>query len=425
MKLRILIYFAFSMLTFNQLLAQNINGRITSSLYAFERAQSIDNSDMFLRAYETLTLNVNEGNYSLKSRLNFETNFSNALDNDPRLRVYNLFFEARKVFNVATVKLGRQPIFNQVAGGLFDGANVKLNYSDFAVEGYFGGAVPAYQELKFTDDLKNNNIFGGEVSYSGLSNTKLSLSYVDKSFKPISYNAQRLDANLNPITILIENNSTQYSYGSLGASYFGVVDADARINFDFNFMKVSRVELNGRYAATEKLGIDLYYNYRAPQIRYNSIFAVFDFGNTNEIEAGLDYKINNDFSVFGKFGDVEYKDENSQRFTIGVNSIYGGLSYRQTLGYAGELSSITASTGKSFMNGLLTPSIGLAYTNYKLSADEEANDIISALAGLNIRPWRTLSFDLQGQFSDNKIYKNDLRLFFKINYWFNTNLDLL
>ena len=94
MKLRILIYFAFSMLTFNQLLAQNINGRITSSLYAFERAQSIDNSDMFLRAYETLTLNVNEGNYSLKSRLNFETNFSNALDNDPRLRVYNLFFQA-------------------------------------------------------------------------------------------------------------------------------------------------------------------------------------------------------------------------------------------------------------------------------------------------------------------------------------------
>lgn len=425
MKLKILIYFAFSMLTFNQLSAQNINGRITSSLYAFERAQSIDNSDMFLRAYETLTLNVNEGNYSLKSRMNFETNFGNALDNDPRLRVYNLFFEARKVLNVATIKLGRQPIFNQVAGGLFDGANVKLNYSNFAVEGYFGGGVPAYQELKFTDDLKNNNIFGGEVSYSGLKDAKFSLSYVDKSFKPISYNAQRLDENLNPITILIENNSTQYSYGSFAASYFGIVDADARVNYDFNFMKVSRVELNGRYEATEKLGVDLYYNYRAPQIRYNSIFAVFDFGNTNEIEAGLDYKINNNFSVFGKFGDVEYKDENSQRFTLGVNSIYGGLSYRQTLGYAGELSSLSASTGKTFMNGMLTPSIGLAYTNYKLSENDEANDIISALAGLNVRPWRTLSFDLQGQYSDNKIYKNDLRLFFKINYWFNTNLDLL
>jgi len=190
-------------------------------------------------------------------------------------------------------------------------------------------------------------------------------------------------------------------------------------------MALSRAELNGRYAVTENLGVNLYYNYRSPQIRYNSIFAVFDFGNTHEIEAGADYKINSDFTVFGKFGNVEYKDDNSQRFTLGLNSTYGGLSYRQTFGYAGELSSISAYSAKTFLDGFLTPSIGLAYTNYKLSEDAEANNILSALFGVNIKPWQTLSFDLQGQFSDNKIYKNDLRLFFKINYWFNTNLDLL
>ena len=65
------------------------------------------------------------------------------------------------------------------------------------------------------------------------------------------------------------------------------------------------------------MGINLYYNYRAPQIRYNSIFAVFDFGNTHEIEGGIDYKINKDFTVYGKFGNVDYKDENSQRITLG------------------------------------------------------------------------------------------------------------
>ncbi|MBK8943934.1 MAG: hypothetical protein IPM32_01565 [Ignavibacteriae bacterium] len=426
MKLKTLIYFAFSLLLVTGFVsAQNINGKISSSVYAFERAQSIDESEMFLRAYETLTLNINEGNYSLKSRLNFETNFSNALENDPKLRLYNLYFEARKLFDVATLKLGRQPIFNQVAGGLFDGANLKVDVSDFTVSGYFGGNVPAYQELKLTEDLKNNNIFGGEISYKGLGNTKISLSYVDKNFKPLDYETQRLDVNLNPITVLIENKSNQFRYGSAVVSYFGFVEANARVNYDFNYMALSRAELNGRYSATEKLGLNLYYNYRAPQIRYNSIFAVFDFGNTHEIEAGADYKINSDFSVFGKFGNVEYKDDNSQRFTLGVNSIYGGLSYRQTFGYAGELSSISAYSARTFCKGMITPSIGLAYTNYKLSEDDEANNIISALAGVNVKPWQTLSFDLQGQFSDNKIYKNDLRLFFKINYWFNTNLDLL
>jgi len=426
MKLKYFFFFAFSFLIISEFVnAQNINGRITTSVYSFERAQSADQSDMFLRNYETLVLNVNKGNYSLKTRLNFETNLSNQLTNDPKLRFYNLYFEARKVFDIATIKLGRQPIFNQVAGGLIDGANLKLHHSDFTLEGYFGGGVPAYQKLKFTDDLKNNNIFGGKFSYSGLTNTKFILSYVDKSLKPLPYEAVRLDANYNPINVLIENNSTQYRYGSFAASYWGVIDANARINYDFNFMKLSRVELDGRYQADEKLGLSLYYNYRAPQIRYNSIFAVFDYGNTSEIEVGWDFKVNSDFTAFCKLGDVEYKDDNSQRFTIGVNSNYGSLSFRKNLGYAGELSSISAYTGKSFMDGMLTPTIGLAYTDYKLSAGDKSNDIISGFAGVNVRPWRTLSFDLQGQYSDNKIYKNDLRLFFKINYWFNTNLDLL
>jgi len=405
--------------------AQNINGRITSSVYAFERASSLTESDMFLRGFQTLVLNANEGNYSLRTRFNFETNFGNSLKNDPKFRMYNLYFEARKIFDVAAVKIGRQPIFNQVAGGLFDGANVKLNISNFSVQGYFGGNVPAYQDFAITNDWNNNRIFGGKVNYTGLTNVRIGLDYVDKNYSPIDYTTQRLDMNLNPITVLIQKNSNQFKYGSASFSYLGLLELNARVNYDFNFRQLSKAEISGRYDDIENFGINIYYNYRAPQIRYNSIFAVFNFGNTQEIEAGLDYKINNDFTVYGKFGNVEYEDDNSQRMTIGLNTSYGSANFRKTFGYAGELSSVSLYTSHSFSEGLITPSIGLGYTNYKLSEENEANDIISALAGVNIRPWRTLSFDLQGQFSDNKIYKNDLRLFFKINYWFNTNLDLL
>ena len=157
----------FILLTITTLNAQNINGRISSSIYAFERASSLSESDMFLRGYETLTLNVNHGKYSLRTRMNLETNFGDQLKNDPRFRLYNLYFEARKILNVATIKLGRQPIFNQVAGGLFDGANVRLNFYDFTLQGYFGGNVPAYQDVDITDDWKNNRILGGKITYSG------------------------------------------------------------------------------------------------------------------------------------------------------------------------------------------------------------------------------------------------------------------
>lgn len=405
--------------------AQNLNGAISSSVYAFERAESFTDSEMFLRGYETLILNINQGNYSLRTRLNFETNFSKQLDSDPRLRFYNLYFEARKIADIATIKLGRQPIFNQMAGGLFDGANIKLDVNNFIVQGYFGGNVPAYQKLEITDNFKTDRIWGGKLAYNGLANTSFALSYVDKNFKSIDYEAQRLDVNLSPITVLIQQKSNQFRYGSASVSYFGLVNVDARVNYDFNFDKLSKAEFIGRYDKVENFGFSLYYNYRAPQIRYNSIFAVFDFANTQEIEGGVDYKFDQNFTFFGKFGNVTFKDDNSQRFSLGVNSNYGSLSYRQTLGYSGELSTISLYSAHSFLTGFLTPSVGIAYTSYKLNEDSEKNNIISLLAGLNVRPFKVLSFDLQGQYFDNKIYKNDVRLFFKINYWFNTNLDLL
>jgi hypothetical protein len=149
---------------------------------------------------------------------------------------------------------------------------------------------------------------------------------------------------------------------------------------------------------------------------------VFDYGNTYEIELGTDYKINNMFTVIGKFGNVQYKDDNSQRIGIGLSTTYGSINYRKTFGYAGELDAISLYSGYTFFEGLLTPSVGLSYTKYKLSPDVEANNITTLMLGANIRPFRTLSFDLQGQYMDNKIYKNDLRLFFKLNYWFNLNI---
>jgi hypothetical protein len=69
--------------------------------------------------------------------------------------------------------------------------------------------------------------------------------------------------------------------------------------------------------------------------------------------------------------------------------------------------------------------VGVSYTTYKLSENEEKNNLITVLAGVNYRPFRVLSVDLQGQYMNNKIYKEDYRFFLKVNYWFNTNLNLM
>lgn len=405
--------------------AQNINGRFSSSLYSFERYDTPNSSENYLRAYEMLNLNLNYENVSLRSYLNFESNLSSKMDYDPRVRFYNLYFEARKLLDIATIKLGRQPIINSVAGGVFDGASLILKKGDYKFSAFYGGNVPAYQKLELIDNWNDNYLLGGKFTTTVLQDFQFSLSYINKNFKTQSYEATRLDANLDPITVEIENKSNQYEFVSGEVNYVnqGIVNVFTRYDYDLNFNETSKFEIDARTEAVKGLGINAYFNYRQPKIRYNSIFAVFDYGNTYEVEVGADYQINSSFTVIGKFGNVQYKDDNSQRVGIGLATEWGTLNYRKTFGYAGELDAVSLYSGYTILEGLLTPSVGIAYTKYKLSPDDaESNNLTTLLAGINIRPLRLLSFDLQGQYMDNKIYKNDFRFFFKLNYWFNLNL---
>lgn len=406
--------------------SQNINGRFSSSLYTFERFDSASTSKTYARTFQMLSLNFGKQNLWLRTNLNLEGEIAETVLNNPRLRFYNLYLDVTNIWDLLSFKLGRQPLFNSVAGGIFDGATLSLKYEGYKLKVYYGGNVPAYQELKLTDNWKDDYVFGGEFTVYAIQDLRIALKYVDKNFKSISYSALRLDANLNPITKEIENNSRQYQFitGEVSYSKQNLFRVDTRFDYDMNFKTTSKLELSGRYEQVDNLGISLYYNYREPRIRYNSIFSVFDYGNTWEIEGGVDYKIEDAYTVTGKFANVSYKEETSQRLTLGLASPYGTLTGRKSFGYAGEMDAISLYTAFTTLEGLITPSLGFAFTRYKQSVSSPRNELISLLAGFNLRPWRAISFDFQGQYLNNKIYNNDWRLFFKLNYWFNSNLDL-
>jgi hypothetical protein len=420
MKKILLIFLASGMLFIT--LPQSLNGRFSSSVYTFERFDTSGSSNTQARTYQMLSFNFGKENIWLRSNFNLETDIANKQISDPRFRVYNLYADFQKIFDVASLKLGRQPLFNTVAGGVFDGATVGLNYSGYKFLAYYGGNVPAYQKLELIDNWSDNYLLGGEFTIYALMDWRFSAKYINKNFASPPDTVDRLDPNLDPIKVIIENKSSQYQFLSGEVSYhkqkFG--SANVRYDYDLNFQTSSRFEISGRYEAIENLGINAYYNYREPKIRYNSIFSVFDYGNTWEIEGGVDYLIANKYTLIGKFANVTYKDEESQRLTLGISSPYGNITARKNFGYAGELDAISFYTAFAQLNGLITPSIGFSYTRYKLAESDPSNDLISVLAGTNFRPFRTLSFDIQGQYLNNKIYNNDWRLFFKLNYWFNT-----
>ena len=400
-----------------------INGRFSSSVYSFQRFDTVQVSNNYLSAYQMLNLNISRDNIALHSYMDLENDLATKIDGTPRMRFYNLYLEARNLFNIASFKLGRQPLFNSVAGGIFDGINLDLKKGDYKLTAYYGGNVPAYQKLEVTNDFADNFVLGGKFTSIALKNFQVDLSYINKNYKPEAYWATRLDANLNPIQVLIDNNSSQYQFASAEVAYDlqDKLSINTRYDYDLNFNTTSKVEFDGTYNPIENLNLDFYYNFRAPEIRYNSIFSVFDYGNTQEIEVGAGYQLNKIFTVSGRYGDVVYNDANSQRVTVGLSSNYGSFSYRKTFGYAGELDALTLYGSYTLLQGLVTPSLGVTYTKYKLSESDATNDLAAILAGINIRPLNVVSVDLQAQYMDNKIYRNDFRFFLKLNYWFNTN----
>ena len=404
---------------------QTINGRFTSALYTFERFDTLENSTTHARTFQLLYLTFGSKNVSLKTYMNLESDISENLVYDPRFRMYNFYLNVRNLFEVLYLKLGRQPVYSTIGGGVFDGLTLGLNYKGFDINGYYGGNVPPYQKFEITDDLKNDFVAGGNLTVSTITNTRIALRYVNKNFKNIAFNTTRLDADFNTIPYHISNPSQQFEYVAAEVSFSQPKSfrVNTRYFYDLNYSSTSRFEISGRYDAIDNLGLSAYYNYRKPFVRYNSIFSVFDFRNSQEIEVGADYLIDNAYKLIGKFANVSYEDESSQRLSIGLSSRFGTITGRKTFGFAGELDAISFYTAHTVLEGLLTPSFSVSYTRYKLSSAESTNEMVTFLLGCNYRPIRTLSFDVQGQYHNNKIYNNDYRLFVKLNFWFNHNFS--
>lgn len=408
--------------------AQNINGRVTSSYYAFERAESESISNKFLRSYQNLLLNVNYDKFSLRTSLSLENDLMKKFDSDPRLRFFSLYVEGRNIADLFSFKLGRQTLFHSIASGSFDGLMLNVNKEYFKVSGYFGGNVPAYNKLELTDQFGKDFIAGAKLNLFPLKGLNVGIGYVQKDFKPEEYSALRLDEENNPYQVIVSRGSSQFKFltAEAGYTFEKYFSSDLKFDYDLNYARTHKVEFFGSYFQIENLAVNFYYNFREPLIRYNSYFTIFNnIENSSEIELGADYKLNKYFSFSGRYGNVNYSDENSQRITLGVFSRFASVSYRKNLGYAGELDGLALSSAYTFLDGLITPSLALNYSSYKVSTTSPKNELMAVSAGFNVRPWRIFSLDLQGQYVNNKIYKNDYRLFMKVNYWFNTNLDVL
>ncbi len=406
--------------------AQTINGRLVTSAYGWERQDINGTATSQLRAYENIQLNVGTSDVSFHTYLQGSTDFSNEMQDDPALRLFNAYLRVKNVFDMVDVKVGRQPVFAGVSYGTIDGASLNLRPTDgVEIVAYGGGLAPAAQKPDFFQNVDENWQIGGQLLLYLLEDTKIGLSYMNRHREAELFWSWRPDEQMNLVPNLIDYGSRANQYGSINVAHSsGRMWLFGRFDYDFNFERASRAEVAATYQALPNLGLSLNFAHREPVLAYNSYFALLEASANQEAALGVDYRIHPRLTLLGRFSTVMYDDESAIRVSLGAANKYASVMYTKDVSYDGDLDGFNLQFTYPLMQGMLVPHVGAVYSSYALGENLDKTSTWVGVLGATVRPVKTLSLDIQGQYMTNKIYKSDMRAFARVSYWFSEALGL-
>lgn len=404
------------------LIAQQITGKFSTSFYTWEKFDTVDHSNIITRIFQNAEVNASYGDISFHTFLNGATGGIRSLSDNGQVRFYNAYLQWKNVGDVIDARVGRVPVFAGVGSGIIDGALFKSEIaSQLNFTAYGGVNVSAALRSQAFDNIKDNYFVGGQIIGKFIEYGRVSVSYLNRQREVKSYWVVRPDSAYNPRTLLIEppvrkeqliSTDISFEYGDSYSLY-------GRLDYDLNQEEIKRGEIDARVNLLPKLVLTGMFIHRTPRVFYNTFFTLFPTESVEEYEGGIEYAFYSWATSFGRVAYVQYDDDQSMRYTAGINTNYGSFAYSGTSGYAGKLQSVSLDAAYPFFGKLITPIIGTSYSVYELSdGSGKSESMAEAVAGIIVRPMKKVSFDFQTQWLTNKIVDNDLRIFGKLSYWF-------
>jgi len=426
-RLRVVVTVAAILLCTSGALGQLFNGRLVTSFYAWEQHDTVGASSTILRAFQLAQFSLTHGNLSLHTYLQGGMNGTSEFGDLGIVRAYNLYARWSNIGRVLDVSLGRQAVYAGVGAGTIDGMLLRgtLLQRQLFVTAY-GGATVRSDFRGVQENWKDNYNVGGQLLFRSTGGLRLGASYMNRRMERDEYETLRTrDTTFAafPYQVVPESRAEQYLSGDVSYAMRGSFSVYGRYDYDLNFSRTSRVEGGARVNLSDRLTLLADYFYRVPRVAYNSIFSAFVANSVREIEGGVEYAFLPRTRAFARFAWVSYEGDDSKRWTVGLNNAYGSVSYSGSDGYAGELQSLSVWGSYPLLESLLVPNAGVTYASYRYSAAEERMNAISVLLGTTIRPFRTVWFDVQGQWLSNRVYSGDFRVQAKLTYWFSERLS--
>ena len=390
-----------------------IGGRLTSSLYTFESQQA--DTATHARAHQSLRLDLGRlllPALSMHLYVRGSTDLAEQAETDPRLRIYHAYLAWRK--EQYRLQIGRQRIYAGAGYGSIDGLRGDLRMAGCDVVLYAGSLVPWGKGSEITS-WDDGHLWGAKVGTDRFFGTALSLSFAHRERRAEAYSDTGRYSGL-----LLHPQAVTRSLASLDLSrrFEGGHSLYGRIDYDFDYEEIRRVEMSGWYVLSPRASLQLEWFRRSPSVFYHSIFSVFPRKDYQEIGGRLYYRIRPNLQLSFHFADLLYDGDDAQRFGLvaGIGSYYQ-IGYYRTVGYArgsdGLVGSLHYPVGRKFVfQGKLD------LTSYERYSDDDRDGLVSGMLGLTFRPTRRTSFQVQVQGLRNPDYSSDLRLFLRGSWRF-------
>lgn len=407
---------------------QLINGRLISSVYTWEKFDTVGSSRKIARGFQSAILDIGQGSFSLHTHFQAASELKHQLDELPDYRLYYLYARVKDIAGMADLSLGRMPFFAGVGIGTVDGAQATVRFAENAYKlTLYGGAdVPSDMTVKGYGSLKNRFALGGQFVVAAVPDLRASVSYMNRRRERSSYWTIRPDPVMDPLPLLITPEPEREEFAGADLSYtFNEARFYGRFDYDLAMKRTQRTQLGARYTLAPDLIVTGDFIYRMPRIPYNSFFTVFDVSSVTELEGGVDYFVTPVYRAFVRGAYVRYFGDHSFRYTAGIGRENVELTYRGSTGYAGILNTFTLSGVYPLFDNQVVPNAAFSFTRYRLDDNARARSAMAAAVGTTLRFFKAVSLDLQGQWVNNLVMKSDFRFFGKLNIWFSERLNLL
>lgn len=393
-----------------------INGRLTSSLYTYEGQKNAATTTGYLRAYQSLRLDLGDlvlPGLSFHTYLRGTSDLTEQSEADPRLRIYSTYLTWKK--SRYQIHLGRQRIYAGVGYGSIDGMRTHAKIAGFDLTFYAGMLVPLNTSAE-VNSWSAGNLWGARLSTRRFFGTNLSLSFANREREREAYEqpGQYSGLLVGPQAIVQRLIGLDLNrHFAAGHNLYG------RLDFDLKDESLRRAEVSARYAVSSNLSAQVEWFRRAPSVFYNSIFSVFPSEVYREIGTRLFYAVKPGLQLTAHFANVLYDGDSAQRLGLiaGIGAHYS-IGYYRSMGYSRASDGLVGSIFYPFTRKLLLKG-ELDLSSYERAENiDDREELVTGSLGLTYRPTRSLSLDLQVQGLRNPVYVSDTRLFLRGSWRF-------